>query len=298
MRKLFFLLTCLPFSTYAATSTTLPFSNATLCPLTIKNEKIYSVIKKGNFHNWNILVTNNHASLNWHKDTNLNLYITPSTHRITLDIIAKKNTYREFKLPYITWNIKEVSVTLNKIQDQHGWVTYSTTIYTDNITKFINALQNRSPMLLNLSVVTSIPVDMNGEPEALTTFMNIIKEKNLEAPPPLSVQRKNTEDTIPPDGMSPDLFPLFRQANYYVEKCIEHASEPLQSPARKEVCTTRNTYIKKMKDKGWCWGSGDSDQHDKNKNWRLCIMSPKSEVPASKEKVHDDLEKAQLMMKK
>ncbi|MBH9970405.1 MULTISPECIES: hypothetical protein [unclassified Commensalibacter] len=299
MRKLFYLLTFFPLSTFANISTASSSPDPKTYPSTIKNEEIHSIIKEKDFHDWNVIVGKNHASLNWNRNStsNLNLYITPSEHRITLDVTAKKNTYREFKLPYITWNIREVSVTLNKTRDHNGWVTYSTAIYTDNITKFINALQHSSPMILNLSISTSIPIDMNGERSALNSFMNVIKEKNLEAPPPLVTRKTNPEPVTPPDGMSPDLVPLFQQANYYVKKCIDHASEPLNSPTRKSVCTTRNSYLKKMKDKGWCWGSGDPDQHDKNKNWRLCIMSPKGSVPKLKEKVQEDLQKAQSMMK-
>ncbi len=299
MRKLFFLLTFLPSITYAAISTPLSQLNPMIYPPTMKSEYVYSIIKNNDFHNWSILISKNYASLNWNKDSSssLVLYITPSQNRINLDIVAKKNKYNESKLTYITWNIKKVSITLNKTEDTHDWVTYSTTIYTENIEKFIKALQNNSPMILNLSILHSIPIGMDGLQPALTTFMNIIKEKKLKAPPFLSAQDSNLEASTPPDGMSPHLFSLFNQADYYVQKCINLSSKPLNDPGRKQTCTTRNDYLDKMKDKGWCWGSDDPDQHDKNKNWKPCIMNPKGIVPKLKKTIREDLEKAQSIMK-
>lgn len=297
MRKFIFLWAFFPLSAFAVSPTSIP--NPITYPSEIQNDGNTHIIKDTSFKNWNVIVSNHYASLNWNKDntSTLNLYITPYSQMISIDIIAKKSSYKEFKLPFITWNIKKVSVTLNKTKDKDGWVTYSTTLYTDNINKLVKALQNDSPMNLNLSTLTSIPINLDGLQPALSAFTKVIRDKNLEAPPPLTVYKTNTTEVIPPDGMSPELFPLFHQADFYVKKCISLASQPLTHSTRNEICTKRNDYLKQMKAKGWCWGSGDSDQHDKDKNWRLCILSPKGEVPKLKEKVHADFKKAQSIMK-
>lgn len=298
MRKLFFLLAFFPLTAFAVPP--LSAFNPGTIPGEIQKDGQLTIIKDPSFKNWRIITSQNHASLNWDKDltSTLNLYITPAPQMITIDVIAKKSTYKEFKLPFIIWNIKEVSVTLNKTQDKDGWVTFTTTIYTDNINKLVKALQNNAPMTLNLSTLTSIPITLDGLQPALKSFIDVIRQKRLQAPPLLTLTQPAAMPSTPPDGMSPKLFPLFHQADYYVKKCTSLASEPLTHSTRHDICMKRNDYLKKMQNEGWCWGSGDSEQHDKDKNWRLCILSPKGNVPKLTEQAHKDLKKAESMTQK
>lgn len=297
MRKLLFLWAFFPLASFAASPSLSPV--ATDLPSELQKDGVSLIIKNASFKNWRVLIGSHYASLNWNQDnlSRLSLYITPSAHMITIDMIARKSAYREFKLPFITWNIKEVSVILNKSKDKNGWVTYTTTVYTDKIDRLVNALKDNSPMTLTLSTLTTIPVTLDGLQPALSAFTDTIRQKKLQAPYILSLQKDTNDTTLPPNGMEPSLFPLFHQTDMYIRKCISLSSEPLEHSERNRVCMKRNDYLKQMQDKGWCWGSGDSDQHDKDKNWRLCIFNPKGGVQKLKEKVRDDLKKAESITK-
>ena len=67
MRKLFYLLTFFPLSTFANISTASSSPDPKTYPSTIKNEEIHSIIKDKDFHDWNVIVGKNHASLNWNR---------------------------------------------------------------------------------------------------------------------------------------------------------------------------------------------------------------------------------------
>lgn len=274
-----------------ATSSTLPFP----VPSLLLEDSNYNVQHNNAYGNWSIISGQPYASLLWQQpNSTVKLYITPSENMISIDVVAKKKENRAFKLPFITWNIKNVSVTLNKVSDHKGWVQFSTAVYTQNIDKLVSALESESPMTINLSTLTSIPVTTQGLRLVMNDFTGLIRQHNLLAPKPLAINVIKDDAFVPLDGMSPEIFPLYQETNYYVQKCISMTA-PEQKKARTDICMKRNDLIKQMEKKGWCWGSGDIDQHDKDKLWRKCIMSPKGEVAKIKENVKNDFEKAKAL---
>lgn len=271
-----------------AAHSTLPFP----VPSLLLEDHSYTVQHNNAYGNWSIIAGQPYASLLWQQpNSTVKLYITPSQNMISIDVVAKKKENRAFKLPFITWNIKNVSVTLNKISDHKGWVQFSTAVYTQNIDKLVAALESESPMVINLSTLTSIPVTTEGLRLVMNDFTGLIRQQNLVAPKPLAVNEIKDDAFVPLDGMSPEIFPLYQETNYYVQQCLSMTA-PGQEKMRTDICMKRNDLLKQMKNKGWCWGSGDSDQHDKDKLWRKCIMSPKGEVAKIKENVKNDFEKA------
>lgn len=268
----------------------------------LEQKKAPVLLHEGTYGKWSILLGQHYGTLLWtdypseKKKLPLTLYITPSRHMISIDVIARKKEYREFKLPFITWNIGKISVILNRTRDEKGWVTYSTAIYTQNIDRLIKALENQTPMNLDLSIQHSIPITLQGLNPALLQFKTLIRQNALEAPVPLadpSQKAAETKDTlIAPDGMLPSLVPLYQQAQTYVMQCTALAAQPLEHSQRYDVCMKRNEFLEKMKAQGWCWGSGDPDQHDRDKVWRKCIMTPKGGLTQVEGKVKQDFEKA------
>lgn len=276
-------------SVQTAKQSPLPFP----APILLQEDSGYNIQHINAYGNWSIISGKPYASLLWQQPkSSLKLYITPSENMITLDVIAKKKENRDYKLPFITWNIKNVSVTLNKVNDHKGWVQFSTAVYTQNIDKLVSALQDESPMTLNLSVLTSIPISTEGLRPAMDDFIRLIRQNNLIAPKPLAVNIIQDDAFVPLDGMSPEIFPLYQETNYYVKQCISMASISGESKTRYDICMKRNELLKQMKAKGWCWGSGDVDQHDKDKNWRKCVMSPKGDIEKIKEHTKQDFDKA------
>lgn len=279
-------------SVKTATQYPLPFPT----PMLLQEDNNYTLQHTNAYGNWSIVSGKPYASLLWQQpNSSLKLYITPSENMITLDVIAKKKENRDYKLPFITWNIKNVSVTLNKVSDHKGWVQFSTDVYTQNIDKLVSALQDETPMTLNLSVLTSIPISTNGLHSAMDDFTRLIRQNNLIAPKPLAVNVVEDDAFVPLDGMSPEIFPLYQETRYYVKQCISMATTDEKSKARYDICMKRNDLIKQMKAKGWCWGSGDIDQHDKDKTWRKCIMSPIGEVERYNEDAKKDFKKAKAI---
>lgn len=279
-------------SVKSATQSPLSFPVPTL----LQEDNNYTVQHTNAYGNWSIISGQPYASLLWQQpNSSLKLYITPSQNMITLDVIAKKKENRDYKLPFITWNIKNVSVTLNKVSDYKGWVQFSTAVYTQNIDKLVSALQDETPMILNLSVLHSIPISTNGLHSTMEDFIRLIRQNNLIAPKPLAVNVIEDDTLVPLDGMSPEIFPLYQEANYYVKQCISMGSTATSSKTRYNICMKRNQLLKQMKAKGWCWGSGDVDQHDKDKNWRKCAMSPRGDIEKIKDNTKKDFDKAKAI---
>ncbi|CAI3934996.1 hypothetical protein [Commensalibacter papalotli (ex Botero et al. 2024)] len=264
-------------------------------PALLHADHSYNVQHINTYGNWSIIAGQPYASILWQQpNSSIKLFITPSDNMITIDVVAKKKENRAFKLPFITWNIKNVSVALNKISDHKGWVQFSTAVYTQNIDKLVSALESESPMTISLSTLSTIPVSTDGLRSTMDDFTRLIRQNNLIAPKPLAINEIKDDSFVPLDGMSPEIFPLYQETKYYVQQCLT-MTNPGQEKARTNICMKRNDLLKQMKNKGWCWGSGDSDQHDKDKIWRKCIMSPKGEIEKIKENTKADFEKAKAM---
>ncbi|CAI3950424.1 unnamed protein product [Commensalibacter communis] len=278
-----------PVTTAAASKLSFP------APALLDEDNGYQLQHNNTYGNWSIIAGQPYTSLLWQQpNSSIKLYITPSAHMISIDVVAKKKENRALKLPFITWNIKNVSVVLNKISDRKGWVQFSTAVYTQNIDKLVSALESDSPMVINLSTLTSIPISTDGLRSAMNDFIQLIRQNNLIAPKPLALNEVQDDSFVPLDGMSPQLFPLYQETNYYVKQCLT-MTKPGQEKIRTDICLRRNDLLKQMEKKGWCWGSNDPDQHDKDKIWRKCIMSPKGEVDKIKEKTKKDFEKAKAI---
>lgn len=251
------------------------------------------------YGNWSLFLGRTIYSLVWTQkpQESVMMYITPHAHMITIDVIGKKQAYNGFRKHFIQWNIKNVNVTLNKVGDKKGWAKFSTTIYTQNIAKLITALQEASPMNLVLTPFETISIDMNGVQTALADMTQQIRTNNIEAPLPLAQTAPREDPPAPPDGMLPNLVPLYNQAQSYITQCLEMAGESNQQTSRQQVCLQRNELVDQLEKAGWCWGSGDPDEHDKDKQWHKCIFTHKAGIPTVEENVQKDFEKAKSMSK-
>ncbi|CAK7193453.1 hypothetical protein COMNV_01668 [Commensalibacter sp. Nvir] len=255
----------------------------------------YTPQQESHFYNWTIVTKNSSSSLKWTDfEHNLNLFFTPNQDG-TVEIKAKvnKNINKEYEQPFIRLNVKGLSIVLNKNASHSQWVHYSTLIHSENEEKLLNELKNNASMHLVFSTLTSINIKatelFNSSPD-FTQFFDrwqtfVSTASNASVP----------HQTLPLDGMPPQIFPLYAEADLYVHKCLQIQDNKLQVDLRNTICEKRNVLLKQLQSKGWCWGSGDSDQHDKDKNWKKCIFTPKGGIEKLNDKKIEDFNKAKLV---
>lgn len=130
--------------------------------------------------------------------------------------------------------------------------TYTITLEPMPTLTLINSLKENKNITLYTNNDKTINISLNGITKAMDTLESFAKDHYITLPQPFS-QKLDLYSTMSIPNVIPfDLYPLYRQQNYFHDICNEQDKKKSNDQSEQKACKQEQTLINIMKQQGYC----------------------------------------------